>query len=65
MTEGEIRERIAGLQAYVESEERSIAQTIKTYGTGVRPSWVSADIAIDQGHVDRAKAEIAELQAKL
>ena len=43
-------------------KQKQIDGLINKYGTGVRPSWVSADLAIDRMWLDEAKkkAEYAE-----
>lgn len=35
-----------------EHYQDQIDATLARYGTGVRPAWVSADIGIDQMHLD-------------
>ena len=40
---------------------KGIDETVKKYGTGVRPSWVSADLAIDRDRRDAWKQEIKRL----
>lgn len=37
---------------------------LDAYPTGVRPSWVSADIAFDQMAVEAVQKRLAELEAE-
>lgn len=39
-------------EAMADYYQKQIDATLARYGTGVRPSWVSADIGIDQMHRD-------------
>ena len=38
-------EKLDSMQKYLVSLEKKYDQTIERYGTGVRPSWVSAELA--------------------
>lgn len=42
--------------------DRSVQQIIDQYGTGVRPSFVSADIAMAQASADRYRKLADELK---
>ena len=44
--------------------ERNNDDLIARYGTGVRPSWISEDMAINGHHIMRYKKKIAELEAQ-
>ncbi|WFG40872.1 hypothetical protein ParaKuw1_00039 [Paracoccus phage ParKuw1] len=39
-------------EAMADYYQKQIDTTLARYGSGVRPSWVSADIGIDQMHRD-------------
>lgn len=65
MTREEIEREIADLQSYAQSKADTIERTLASYGRGVRPSWVSTDISIDQMRVDDALYRIVELKEKL
>ena len=54
-------DQIAGLQAYLNSKQREIDGLLRDYGDGVRPSWVSADLALAQAAVSRMKRAIEEI----
>ncbi len=40
--------------------ERQYDDLIRQYGTGVRPGWVSTDLAILRQQIENAKAEKAD-----
>lgn len=42
----------------VERKQKEIDDTIKRYGTGVRPSFVSADLAMARQGLDNAKKQV-------
>jgi hypothetical protein len=46
MTYKEALEQVETMQGRVAYKERQITSLINQYGTGVRPSWVSTDLAI-------------------
>ncbi len=46
MTYKEALEQVETMQGRVAYKERQINSLINQYGTGVRPSWVSTDLAI-------------------
>ena len=53
-------DRIAGLQAYLNSKKREIDGLLRDY-EGVRPSWVSGDLALAQAAVSRMERAIEEI----
>lgn len=42
--------------------EKNVEDLIKQYGTGVRPSWVSTDLAIVEDRIQYWKAQIKDLE---
>lgn len=54
---------IASLENAIQRTERMAANTLAEYGHGVRPSYVSADLADYGDRISRYKAEIARLEA--
>lgn len=46
-------------QSYLESLRRERAELLCLYGDGVRPSWVSAELARIDGAIERADASEA------
>lgn len=46
MTYREARQQVMTMQGRVAYKERQINRLINQYGKGVRPSWVSTDLAI-------------------
>lgn len=55
-------DRIAGLQSYINSKQREIDGLIRDYGDGVRPSWVSTDLALARDAIARMKRAIEEIK---
>ena len=53
-------DRIAGLQAYINSKKREIDGLLRDY-EGVRPSWVSADLALAREAISRMERAIEEI----
>ena len=53
-------DRIAGLQAYINSKKREIDGLLRDY-EGVRPSWVSADLALAGEAIARTERAIKEI----
>lgn len=47
----------------IDMNTKSAQQLIEQYGTGVRPSWVSAEVSEYWEKVSRLQAELAELDA--
>lgn len=54
-------DQIAGLQAYLNSKQREIDGLLRDYGDGVRPSWVSGDLALAQAAISRMERAIEEI----
>ena len=54
-------DQIAGLQAYLNSKQREIDGLLRDYGDGVRPSWVSTDLALAREAVARMERAIEEI----
>jgi hypothetical protein len=54
------KQKIKDLKGYIEFMAQSLERLEKRY-EGVRPSWVSADLAIDGANLARARKELAEL----
>ena len=54
-------DQIAGLQAYLNSKQREIDGLLRDYGDGVRPSWVSGDLALAQAAIARMEQAIKEI----
>ena len=54
-------DRIAGLQAYLNSKQREIDKLLRDYGHGVRPSWVSTDLALAREAIARMERAIEEI----
>ena len=57
-------ETITLYQNMIRQYERTNDDLIARYGTGVRPSWVSEDLAITGHHIMRYKKKIAELEGQ-
>lgn len=58
--EKEKADRIAALQAYIYSKKREIDDLIRDY-EGVRPSWVSTDLALAREAIARMERAIKEI----
>ena len=56
-------DEIKFLQGAIQQVERMAARMLAEYGSGVRPSFVSADLADYGDRISRYKAEIAALEA--
>lgn len=54
-------DHIAGLQSYINSKQREIDGLIRDYGHGVRPSWVSTDLALAWDTIARMERAIKEV----
>jgi hypothetical protein len=55
---------IETLKSTIASAERDNDSLIARYGTGVRPSWVSVDIALNQERIEKYRKMLADEQAK-
>jgi len=64
MTREEIESEISYLEDYIQRKQDAIDK-LNAEHSGVRPSWVSGDIGWDMVHIENARAEIADLKAKL
>ena len=49
---------VTELRDFIERKNASIDRTLKQYGTGVRPGWVSCDLAILQADRDEAQRQL-------
>ena len=58
------QETITLYQNMIRQYERNNDDLIARYGTGVRPSWISEDLAINGHHIMRYKKKIAELEGQ-
>ena len=54
-------DQIAGLQAYLNSKQREIDGLLRDHGHGVRPSWVSADLALAGEAIARCERKIEKI----
>ena len=57
-------ERIAALRDFIRYKDASIKRSERDYGSGVRSSAASADIAIDRIALERAALELSKLEKK-
>lgn len=57
-------EELKKWQKYSADQERSYQRLIDTYGQGVRPSWVSTDLALLGEDIRYANEKVAELKSK-
>lgn len=57
-------ERIQALRDYIRFKDASIKRSEKDYGSGVRSSAASADLAIDRSALARAALELSKLEKK-
>jgi hypothetical protein len=55
---------IETLKRTIANAEQDTASMIARYGSGVRPSWVSADIAINDAHIEKYSKLLADELAK-
>lgn len=63
MTEAQqsTQDEIAFLKERIADSQRKIDDILRQHGTGVRASWVSTDIAIEQARITDALNAIKEL----
>ena len=59
------RDEIAFLKGAIQHTEKMAARMLAEYGSGCRPSFVSAHLADYGDRISRYEAEIAELEATL
>ena len=57
-------ERIQSLKDYIRHKDASIKRSERAYGSGVRSSAASADLAIDRSALARAAMELSKLEGK-
>ena len=60
-----MQDQINEAQSEITRLKSKIARINSRYGTGVRPSWVSADIQMCWYEIHQQEAEIAKLQGDL
>ena len=65
MTNNDIFDRIEVVERMMEYYSRKYDDMISQYGTGVRPSWVSGDLAEINQSIATYRAELADLKAEL
>lgn len=65
MTDNDIFDRIDVVERMIGYYSRKYDDIINQYGTGVRPSWVSGDLAELSQSMMTYRAELADLQAEL
>ena len=56
-------ETISDSRKFIKSTRRQRAGLAERYGSGVRPSYVSADLAILDDRIERYEAKIKALEA--
>lgn len=57
-------ERILALRNYIRHKDASIKRSERGYGSGVRSSAASADLALDRSALARAAMELSKLEGK-
>ena len=57
-------EEIRTIKAMIDSLERSNADLLARYGSGVRPSWVSADMSMNGHRIQYYRKELAKLEGQ-
>ena len=65
MTDNDIFDRIEVVESMIGYYSRKYDDMIGQFGTGVRPSWVSGDLAEISQSIMTYRAELADLQAEL
>ena len=65
MTDSNIFDRIEVVESLIGYYSRKYDGIINQYGTGVRPSWVSGDLAELRQSIMTFRAELSDLQAEL
>ena len=65
MTDSDILDRIEVVERMIGYYSRKYDDIINQYGIGVRPSWVSGDLAELRQSMMTYRAELADLQAEL
>lgn len=64
MPDEDVLAQIDELRHYAEMKQRELDEIIARYGEGVRPAWVSTDIAIAQAKIRGLKKQIDDLERK-
>ena len=59
-----IEEEINLYQSMIQFHEKSCDDLIARFGHGVRPSWVSEDLALASHHIRRYRQKLAELEGQ-
>ena len=59
-----IKEEINLYQSMIQFHERQCDDLIARYGHGVRPSWVSEDLALSGHQIRQYKQKLAELEGR-
>ena len=59
-----IEEEINVYRNMIKFHEKSCDDLIARYGTGVRPSWVSEDLALAGHQIRQYKKKLAELEGQ-
>ena len=57
-------ERIKALKDYIRYKDASIKRSERDYGSGVRSSAASVDLALDRSALARAALELSKLEKK-
>ena len=65
MTDSDIFDRIEVVESMIGYYSRKYDDIINQHGSGVRPSWVSGDLAELRQSMMTYRAELADLQAEL
>ena len=56
------QDEIAALKSQIAGKQRDCDDLLRQYGSGVRPGWVSTDLAINRACISAAKAKINALR---
>ena len=59
-----IEEEISLYQSMIQFHEKSCSDLLQRYGTGVRPSWVSEDLALAGHQIRLYKQRLSELEGQ-
>ena len=59
-----IEEEINLYRNMIQFHEKSCSDLLQRYGTGVRPSWVSEDLALAGHQIRLYKQRLSELEGK-
>lgn len=64
MQRDDLQRRISDMEKAEAYYSQKYDRILKEYGSGVRPSWVSADLAEAHSDIMRCRSEVARLQAE-